>query len=97
MFSLIAAGVGLDLVPAIETPHDQPHTRRRGAAERHRRAAVSVHLSLGQARSSPKLPRVIVISSVGVMQQVPRLLIDAIEVVLDPGIGAKRLPQLPGR
>jgi hypothetical protein len=33
--------VRLDLVPAIETPYDQPHPRRSGVAERHRRAAVT--------------------------------------------------------
>lgn len=27
-------GIGLDLVAAIEAPHDQPHTGRRGVAER---------------------------------------------------------------
>jgi hypothetical protein len=32
--------VGLDLMPAIETPADQQHARRCGVAERHRRAAA---------------------------------------------------------
>jgi hypothetical protein len=27
-------------MPAIEAPDDQPHTRRRGVAERHRRAGL---------------------------------------------------------
>jgi hypothetical protein len=35
-------GVGFELVPAIETPHDQPHPRRRGVAQRHR-PAVKLH------------------------------------------------------
>jgi hypothetical protein len=32
--------VGFDLVPAIETPDDQPHMARSGVAKGHRRAAV---------------------------------------------------------
>jgi hypothetical protein len=32
-------GIGLDLVAACLAPHDQPHLRVRGIAERHRRAA----------------------------------------------------------
>jgi hypothetical protein len=35
--------VGLDLVPAIEAPHDQPHVRQCGVAERHGWAVVPVH------------------------------------------------------
>jgi hypothetical protein len=35
--------VGLDLVPAIGAPDDQPHISRSSVAERHRRAAV-LHL-----------------------------------------------------
>jgi hypothetical protein len=37
-------GVGLDLVPAIEAPDDQPHMGRRGVAERHRWAVIGVTL-----------------------------------------------------
>jgi hypothetical protein len=29
-------GIGLDLMAAIETPHDQPDARRSSVAERHR-------------------------------------------------------------
>jgi hypothetical protein len=35
--------VRLDLVPAIETPHDQPHMRCSGVAECYRRAVVPAH------------------------------------------------------
>jgi hypothetical protein len=34
--------VELDLMPAVETLHDQPHVRRSGVAQGHRRAAVGV-------------------------------------------------------
>jgi hypothetical protein len=36
-------GVGLDLMPAIETPDDQTHARCRGIAERHRWTVVGIH------------------------------------------------------
>jgi hypothetical protein len=36
-------GIGLDLVPAIETPDDQPHLGRCGVAEGHRRAGLGFH------------------------------------------------------
>jgi hypothetical protein len=32
--------IGLDLMMAIEAPNDQPDVRRRGVAERHRRAGL---------------------------------------------------------
>ncbi|MFZ3237609.1 MAG: hypothetical protein WA184_19875, partial [Stellaceae bacterium] len=35
--------VGLDLVAAIETPHNESHAGRRGVAKGHRRAVVGVH------------------------------------------------------
>jgi hypothetical protein len=34
--------VGLDLVPAFLTPHDEPHAGRSGGPERHRRAAIGL-------------------------------------------------------
>ena len=37
------AGVGLDLTAALSTPYDQPHHRRCGVAQRHRRPAIRLH------------------------------------------------------
>jgi hypothetical protein len=42
--------VGLDLVPAIAAPHDEPHMGRGGAAERRRRPGVAVHRRLRRWR-----------------------------------------------
>lgn|SRR5271165_360558 len=36
-------GVGLDLMPAISAPDDQPHAGRSGVAQRHRRAELRLH------------------------------------------------------
>jgi hypothetical protein len=50
--------VGLGLVPAIETPHDQPHPRHCGVAQGHRRAAVCVHkLIIFESRRQPTTKR----------------------------------------
>ena len=37
--------IGLDLVLAVATPHDQPHPGRRGVAQSHLGATVAAHWS----------------------------------------------------
>ena len=43
-------GIGLDLMTAIQAPHDEPNLGCSGIAKGHRRAAVGFHLvfALGQ-------------------------------------------------
>ena len=38
-----SSGVGLDLMTAVLSPHDEAHTCRGGVAERHRRTGVALH------------------------------------------------------
>ena len=43
-------GVGLDPVPARLAPNDQPHARRSGVAQRHRRSGMRFHMFADRER-----------------------------------------------
>ena len=45
--------IGLELVTAIETPHDEPRAGGSGVAERHRRPAIGVHRQPDRRRQLP--------------------------------------------
>jgi hypothetical protein len=83
-------GLGLDLVPAIEAPDDQPHARRSGIAQgssaaRCRRSWGGFDQFFSQLVAATLHPADCVIA------QLLRLSFDAIQLFINPGVGAEGL------